>query len=444
MSRFLNEESLSHFESGLTADYKVRERAVTKNGIVNSAIDFDVKREAKPVFSIEVSAGNVTNQKQSGRCWMFAGLNVIRTMVMKKLHIKNFELSQSYLQFYDKLEKANFFLERIIELKDEPIDSRLNAFFLDNGIGDGGHFIMFTNLVKKYGVVPSYSMPETAVSSATTELNNVLNDLLHKDALILREKAKSVSAEDLETLKDVMLQDIYQVLVISLGMPPKEFTLEVRDKDDKFVASEVKTPLSFFKEYIEADLDAYIPLSDIPYDGLKRGECYYSHFVNNVEGGDEVLFYNVPVDVLKTSVINSLKGDEVVWFAADVLSQSLRKEGILASGIINYDELFQVKTLTGKAERMNSRTSFCNHAMTFTGVNLVNDKPNRFKVENSWGKDVGEDGFFVMSDSWFDDYVYQVLVNKKYVPEEYVKEYEEKKKQPIEISLFNTFFAMVK
>lgn len=444
MSRFLNEESLSHFESGLTADYKVRERAVTKNGIVNSAIDFDVKREAKPVFSIEVSAGNVTNQKQSGRCWMFAGLNVIRTMVMKKLHLKNFELSQSYLQFYDKLEKANFFLERIIELKDEPIDSRLNAFFLDNGIGDGGHFIMFTNLVKKYGVVPSYSMPETAVSSATTELNNVLNDLLHKDALILREKAKSVSAEDLETLKDVMLQEVYQVLVISLGMPPKEFTLEVRDKDDKFVASEVKTPLSFFKEYIEADLDAYIPLSDIPYDGLKRGECYYSHFVNNVEGGDEVLFYNVPVDVLKTSVINSLKGDEVVWFAADVLSQSLRKEGILASGIINYDELFQVKTLTGKAERMNSRTSFCNHAMTFTGVNLVNDKPNRFKVENSWGKDVGEDGFFVMSDSWFDDYVYQVLVNKKYVPEEYVKEYEEKKKQPIEISLFNTFFAMVK
>lgn len=444
MSRFLNEESLSHFESGLTADYKVRERAVTKNGIVNSAIDFDVKREAKPVFSIEVSAGNVTNQKQSGRCWMFAGLNVIRTMVMKKLHLKNFELSQSYLQFYDKLEKANFFLERIIELKDEPIDSRLNAFFLDNGIGDGGHFIMFTNLVKKYGVVPSYSMPETAVSSATTELNNVLNNLLHKDALILREKAKSVSAEDLETLKDVMLQDVYQVLVISLGMPPKEFTLEVRDKDDKFVASEVKTPLSFFKEYIEADLDAYIPLSDIPYDGLKRGECYYSHFVNNVEGGDEVLFYNVPVDVLKTSVINSLKGDEVVWFAADVLSQSLRKEGILASGIINYDELFQVKTLTGKAERMNSRTSFCNHAMTFTGVNLVNDKPNRFKVENSWGKDVGEDGFFVMSDSWFDDYVYQVLVNKKYVPEEYVKEYEEKKKQPIEISLFNTFFAMVK
>ncbi len=441
MSKQIETSQLDNFETKLSHNDQVSQRTVSRNGLVNSAIDQNVLNDAKHIFSIDIKAGDVTNQKKSGRCWMFAGLNVLRTIIINKLHVTNFEFSESYLQFYDKLEKANFFLERILELKDEEIDSRLNVFFLDSGISDGGHFIMFTNLVKKYGLVPSSAMPETNVSSATDELNTLLSDLLHKDALILREKASELSNENLAKLKDEMLLEVYRVLVISLGKPPKDFTLEIVDKDNQFIRLDKETPLSFFKKYIEKDLDEYIPLSDIPFKNLQRRECYYSHYVNNVEGGDEVIFFNVPIDILKTAVINSLKANEVVWFAGDVLSQSLRKEGILASGLIRLDELLSVKTLETKQDRFTTRSSFCNHAMTFTGVNLdAEGKPDRFKVENSWGKEPGKDGFFVMSDKWFDEYVYQVIVNRKYVPEEYVTLYDEKKKNPIEIEPFNTFF----
>ncbi len=437
MSKIINFEELENYQRDLPIDYRLMQRTIIKNGLVNSCINNEVLASCKPVFNIEVDAGDVTDQKRSGRCWMFAGLNVLRTFMMNKLHLKNFELSQSYLQFYDKLEKANFFLERAIELKGEEIDSRLNTLILDNTIFDGGHFIMFTNLVKKYGILPKEFMPETAASSNTEELNTLLNNLLHKDALILREAFD----DEIPSLKENMLKEIYKILVISLGQPPKDFTLEIKDKDNNFIRLEKMTPIEFFKKYIDIDLDDYIPLSDIPYKDLKRGECYYSHFVNNVEGGSEVLFYNVPINVLKDAVIKSLKDKQIVWFAADVLSQSLRKEGILASDLIDLDNLCGVTTINSKADRFTTRTSFCNHAMAFTGVNLIDDKPNRFKVENSWGKDNGKDGYFIMSDKWFDDYVYQAVVHKKYVEPKYVEEYMKKKENPIEIPPFNTFFS---
>ena len=251
---------------------------------------------------------------------------------------------------------------------------------------------------------------------------------------------RTAEEDQLADLKNTMLQEIYQILVMSLGNPPKDFTIEIRDKDNNFIRLDKMTPTEFYTKYIDLSLDDYIPLSDIPYKDLKRGECYYSHFVNNVEGGENVLFYNVPINVLKDSVIKSLKDNQIVWFAADVLSQSLRKEGILASRLIDLDSLCGIKTIENKSDRFTTRTSFCNHAMAFTGVNLVDEKPNRFKVENSWGKENGKDGYYVMSDEWFDDFVYQAIVNKKYVENKYVEEYMRKKKQPIEISPFNTFF----
>ena len=436
MSKKIDEIDLEKFQNNLPANFRISQRAIIKNGLVNSSINNEILNSCKGVFNVEVKAGDVTDQKRSGRCWMFAGLNVLRTLIMNKLHVNNFELSQAYLQFYDKLEKANFFLERVIELKNEEIDSRLNTFIFDSTISDGGHFIMFTNLVKKYGIVPKEAMPETAVSSQTDELNSLLNNLLHKDALILR----TAEEDQLADLKNTMLQEIYQILVMSLGNPPKDFTIEIRDKDNNFIRLDKMTPTEFYTKYIDLSLDDYIPLSDIPYKDLKRGECYYSHFVNNVEGGENVLFYNVPINVLKDSVIKSLKDNQIVWFAADVLSQSLRKEGILASRLIDLDSLCGIKTIENKSDRFTTRTSFCNHAMAFTGVNLVDEKPNRFKVENSWGKENGKDGYYVMSDEWFDDFVYQAIVNKKYVENKYVEEYMRKKKQPIEISPFNTFF----
>lgn len=431
MNNNLTNQDIEKFSEKISHDSltKITRKTVTKNGINNSCIDEELMRSLKNAFSVNVEAGNVCNQKHSGRCWMFAGLNVLRTILIKKFNVKNFELSQAYLQFYDKLEKANFFLTKAIELADEPVDSKLNVFMLDTGIGDGGHFVMFTNLVKKYGVVPIEEMPDLAVSIDTTELNNVLSHYLAQGMFEIRtNKEKGAALEELNNIKEKYLADIYKILVVSIGVPPTSFTYEYLDKDNKKQTLDTTTPVEFYNKYIAQDLDDYICLCDAPIFNMEEYVKYTCKYVNNVVGGDPVVFFNVPLSVLKEASIKSLEDGEVIWFAADVLAQSLRKEGYLVDGIINTNDLFNIDYKLTKGERLTYRTSFCNHAMTFTGVNLDSEnKPNRWKVENSWGKDNGKDGFYLMSDKWFDEYVYEVFINKKYVPEEILEKYNKAK-----------------
>ncbi len=419
------EKFAKNFESD--RELSVARRSVARNGIINSAVDPDEVNALQNTFSIDVDAGDITNQKQSGRCWMFAGLNIMRMVGAKKLNLKTLELSQAYLQFYDKLEKANFTLEKAIEIIDEPLSSRLNTFLLDGGIEDGGHFVMFTNLVKKYGVIPSELMPDNVVNCGTGELNSLLHALIGKDIVTLRDAhSKGTSKEELLAKKEEMLAEIYNVLCVTLGVPPKSFTYEFKDKDNKFVRLEETTPIEFYEKYIGVNLDDYIVLSDAPMAGYKPNQKYSSSWVNNVIGGDPVIFFNVGAEEMKKATIASLKGNELVWFAADVSSESLRKQGLLGYNLIRYDELFKISLLQDKGARMDTRISFCNHAMTFTGVNLLdNEKPNRWKVENTWGKEPGNGGFFVMDDAWFDNYVYEVFVKKEFVSPEILKAYEE-------------------
>lgn len=417
---------------------------ITNNGINASSVNEELARTLKDSFSVDVPAGNVCNQRRSGRCWMFAGLNVLRTIVMKTLNVKNFELSQAYLQFYDKLEKSNFFLEKALEYSDEEPNSRVNLFLLDTAIGDGGHFAMFVNLVKKYGVVPFDDMPDLSVSKDTGELNTILSSYLAQGMMELRAAKKNGASDTvLERMKEGYLNDVYRILSLSLGKPVKEFVLEYTDKDNKYHNAGKFNPHSFYNEFIKADLDDYICLCHAPMEGRKDYQKYTSKLVNNVEGGDPVIFFNVDLDVMKKSAIASLKGGDVMWFAADVLTQSMRKEGYLADGILKTKELFNINYKMNKAERLMYRTSFCNHAMTFTGVNLTdNDVPNRWKVENSWGKENGKDGYFIMDDKWFDEYVYEIFVSRKYVDEETLKKYDAS--SIIEEDPFNTLYLEMK
>lgn len=446
MEQKITLEEISSFENDLKnfSDLNLKKATVMKNGITGSSTAIELEREMKFAFSVDVESGNVTNQKRSGRCWMFSGLNVLRTILYKKLNVKNIELSQAYLQFYDKLEKANFFLEKAIQFASEEVKSRNNVFLLDSTIQDGGHFVMFSNLVKKYGVVPLEEMPNHAVSSETMELNTVLSSYLSQAMKDLRSMVKEgKSTEEISKKKKDVLSAIYRILTISLGSPVSSFEYEYVDKDNHYVRLKRMTPKEFYDEYIKEDLEDYLPLCDAPLGHMKPLTRYTCDMVNNVVGGSPIIFFNVPLQEMKKSVIASLKAGMPVWFAADVSSQSLRKEGYLVDGILLQNELFSLENHMDKASRMDYRSSFCNHAMTFTGVNLDGEgKSNRWKVENSWGKENGKDGYYVMSDKWFDEYVYQVFVKKEYVNPEIVEAYQKSALESVDP--FDTLWAMMK
>lgn len=446
MEQKITLEELSSFENNLKnfSDLNLKKATVMKNGITGSSTAIELEREMKFAFSVDVESGNVTNQKRSGRCWMFSGLNVLRTILYKKLNVKNIELSQAYLQFYDKLEKANFFLEKAIQFASEEVKSRNNVFLLDSTIQDGGHFVMFSNLVKKYGVVPLEEMPDHAVSSETMELNTVLSSYLSQAMKDLRTMVKEgKSTEEISKKKKDVLSAVYRILTISLGSPVSSFEYEYVDKDNHYVRLKRMTPKEFYDEYIKEDLEDYLPLCDAPLGHMKPLTRYTCDMVNNVVGGSPIIFFNVPLQEMKKSVIASLKANMPIWFAADVSSQSLRKEGYLVDGILLQNELFSLENHMDKASRMDYRSSFCNHAMTFTGVNLDEEgKSNRWKVENSWGKENGKDGYYVMSDKWFDEYVYQVFVKKEYVNPEIVEAYQKSALESVDP--FDTLWAMMK
>ncbi len=445
MNKNLSEEDIGGFAKSysMRKENAIAANSVSANGINASCIDSSKERGCLRTFSVDIDAGTVCNQMRSGRCWMFAGLNVTRKIVMDKLNVKNFECSQSYLQFYDKLEKANFYLETVIELHDEPLTSQQNVFTLEAIIGDGGHFVMYKNLVKKYGIVPKECMPETKVSSDTNELNTILKNILAKDAYLLRRAIEEQGIDEARAMKDKFLSEIYQILAICIGEPVHSFTYEYRDKEKESTYHRIEsiTPKEFFEQYVGDAIDEYMDLCDAPVPGWDLYTKYYSHYMNNVVGGEEVDFFNVPLSSLKQAVVNSLKAGEPVWFAADVTADSARKDGYLVYDLVQTDRLFGIDNSLPKGVALEYRVTYCNHAMTFTGVNLdENDVPDRWKVENSWGKDNGDAGFFVMDDAWFDHYVYQVIVKKQYVDEEIVRKYEEA--PYVEISIFSPMFNL--
>ena len=351
--------------------------AVTANGLNASAKNHEAARNLRHVFSVSLKQGEITDQMRSGRCWMFAALNVFRSKVIREWKLETFELSQNYTLFYDKLEKANFFLESILETLDEPTQGRLISFLLSSPMNDGGQWDMLCNLIEKYGLVPKEAMPETKSSSATGEMDACLTRKLREDACRLRAAhAQGVSLEEL------------------------------------------------YQKYVGLALEDYISLINAPTADKPYHKSYSVKFLGNVKEGRPVRYLNLEIGELKGAAIAQLQDGEPVWFGCDVGKESSR-DGIMDTGLYRLDTLLDMPFGMTKAERLDYGESLMTHAMVFQGVNLDEaGKPDRWRVENSWGDKAGEKGYYVMSDAWFDEYMYQVVVNKKYLPEELVKEYE--------------------
>ncbi len=434
MNKEITKELLNQFEERLDSDKKnnVLIAAVNANGINQSAMDYKTLRSLPEHYSIELEAGKVCNQKQSGRCWMFAAYNVFRLEVMKKLNLENMELSQNYPLFYDKLEKSNFFLENILSTLDEELSSRLMAHLLKDPIGDGGQWNMFVGLTKKYGVCPKELMPETSCSSSTREMDRYITLKLRQGACALRklhEEGKSI--DELRKKKEDILSSIYQILVLSLGKPPVAFTYETIDKDKKFVRVSDITPKEFFDRYVGIDLDDYVSVINAPTKDKPFYRSFTVSYLGNIVG-EKVRYVNLPIEELKELVVRQLSSGEVVWFGSDVGQFSNRTNGFLSRKNFDLENLFGTSFDMTKEERLDYGESLMTHAMVFTGVNIGKDgKANRFKVENSWGDNVGYKGFYAMDEDWFDNFVYQAVINKKFLSPKQLQAYEE---EPIVLS----------
>lgn len=434
MNTSITTAELESFEKDFAADpaKRVAQLAVTANGVNKSATDPFVQRQDRHQFSIQLETGKITNQKSSGRCWMFAAMNTMRVEVMRRLNLETFELSQNYLLFYDKLEKANYFLESILETLDEPTNGRLIAHLLSAPLNDGGQWDMLCNLVEKYGVVPKDAMPETACSSSTHEATSYMTRKLREFACVLREgHAQGKKADELRSQKEVMLCNIYNMLCIAFGNPPKAFTFEARDKDKNFIRDENLNGKSFYEKYVGWDLSDYVSLINATTNDKPFHKTFTVKMLGNVKEGRPVKYLNLPVDDLKQAAIRQMQDNQPVWFGCDVGKCSTREGGIMDLDVLRADQLFGTEFGMNKAQRLDYGDSLMTHAMVFQGVNLdENGKPTRWRVENSWGKEAGSEGYYVMSDDWFTEYTYQVVVHKKYLTDEQRAELEQ---APIEL-----------
>lgn len=423
--------------------YAALENTVTHNGIHASLETRKSAVENTPVFSLDLTKDKVTNQKASGRCWMFAALNTFRHKMISSFQLEDFELSQAHTFFWDKYEKSNWFLEQVIATADQELTSRKVAFLLQTPQQDGGQWDMVVSLFEKYGVVPKSVYPESISSSNSRELNTYLNKLLRQDAQILRDLIHSgADSEAVASKKQALLQEIFNFLAMSLGLPPREFDFSYRDKDNQFHTESGLTPQSFYKKYVDLQLDDYVSIINAPTTDKPYGKSYTVDMLGNVVGSRPVRYLNVPMDRLKELAIAQMKAGETVWFGSDVGQVSNRKAGILATDVYDFEAGMDIHLTQDKAGRLDYAESLMTHAMVLTGVDLDEaGQPRKWKVENSWGDKVGTDGYFVASDAWMDEYTYQIVVRKEFLTADELAAYEA---EPIVLAPWDPMGALAK
>ena len=358
-----------------------------------------------------------TDQKASGRCWGFAGLNLMRLKVVENLDLPNFEFSQNYFMFCDKLEKANYFLENIIQTKDHAYDSRLIMHLVKAPVQDGGQWDMFVNLINKYGAVPKDVMPETNHSSKSMSMNYILTHKLREFASILRKKR----LKNLSSLKKEMMEVIFNLLAMFLGQPPDVINWSTRNKDNRYFVISDMTPKDFCKKYADINIKDKVCLIHAPMSNKKFNTVYTVEYLGNVVEGQIIKYLNVDVQKLKKSAIQSIKNNEAVWFGCDVGKRFSREQGVLDIGIYDYENVFQTDFKMNKQTRLEYGDSEMTHAMLLTGVDIKKRNSTKWKIENSWGTKSGNKGYMMMTDEWFDEYTYEIVVDKKYISKRLLK-----------------------
>ncbi|WP_125770429.1 C1 family peptidase [Companilactobacillus furfuricola] len=434
MTKEITSKELSDFQKAFedTPGSSAIKNAVANNGIYKSSETLASQIAMDPTFSVEIDTGSVADQKQSGLCWVFAALNTMRHPIQTDFKIKGFELSEGYMEFWDKLEKSNFFYENVINTAALPIGDRKVDFLMTTPQQDGGQWDMVMALVQKYGVVPKSVMPDTASRTNSRELNAVLNTKLRKNAVTLRKLVNDGESEtDIQRQKDEMLAEIYKILVYTIGEPPAKFDWAYRDDDKKYHKETDITPVEFFNKYVGWDIDNYISTINAPTEDKPYNHVYTVELLGNVVGGRQVRHLNLELQNFKDLAVKQLQSGEVVWFGSDVVQSSDRKLGIMDTKIYDLAGLFDTDFSMTKAERLDYVESMMDHAMVITGVDLdENGKPTKWKVENSWGEKVGTKGYFVMSDDWFNEFVYQLVINKDLLSDDLKATFDKETKDP--------------
>ncbi len=390
--------------------------AVSGNALKNLAERRDAISVTDNLFSSKIKAGKATDQKRTGRCWSFSTLNVLRPIIAKKYNMEDFELSQNYMFFWDKMEKSNFFLELVISSADRDLMDRELRFWLKDPIPDGGHWNYSVALIKKYGVIPKSSMGETEHSNDSRVMNTVLAALLRKDAAILRKMSDNGSSiEEIRLKKQSMLGEIYSILCMCLGQPPQSFSFRYEDKKKKVSEEKIMTPKEFLQD-INFNFDDYVCLLNAP--NLKIGEIYEIANMKNMIEAPGFTMLNVDIGIIKDAVRKSVSDGEAVWFSADAGRDMNRVSGLMTDNLYDYSQLLNIDLKTTKTDRILYYDTTASHAMVITGVDVKSGKAAKWLVENSWGKTPGEDGYFIMHDDWFDENVFQAIVHKKYLTKE--------------------------
>lgn len=403
-----------------SAKVALARNAATQVGIEAASLNREKIQHTSTAVSHRLDDWKATSQKKSGRCWLFSSLNFLRSRARESLGVKNFEFSQSYVFFWDKFERANWFLTDIIATSDEPVDGRLVQFLLGDVLGDGGQWDMAVSVYMKYGLVPKEVMPESEASTNSRPMNARLRAVLHIGALRLREAiAAGASAEEVDTQRRKILADVWKILVVCLGEPPVRFNWQWRDDEGNFHRDGEITPHEFYERHVGVDLSEYICLVDDPRPENPKGSMETVEHLGNVVGGRPIRYLNAPVEEIKRIAAAQIAAGEAVWFGADVSQPYDRGLGFFVTGIHDYDGLFDVDFSSTKLERVRSGESAMDHAMLFTGVDLDEaGQPRAWRDENSWGDEPGDSGFFTMDDQWFTDNVFEVVVPKSALPED--------------------------